>query len=383
MILFSGIESVWLSSGGIAMFCHYCGRKLVNGARFCSRCGTPVPSEIVEEMEQEPVSAVTGITEEQADLAADDAPISVKKPVPEPSIDPKPVPDPESVPAPKPAPEPETKSKPEPETVSAPMPGTDPAPDPEPVARLSEEKIILPITVSADQVQREETVVLKHEAMLEPMQLTLRRGMKDGMRLRLTNARMKPSSEGAVRLLVLEVHVQEMAGPAGEPAEKQQDQVSSEKIPPTEPAQQNPDLGPEKTIPARQDPARRTVSFAPATAGCAFQLCREGELRTGHKLTGADEMGTIEISPSALTVYRKSKAVAASFGMIGNMIEGKGKYLATISPEMVASHEKAQRNRRLLDYLIHLKDGRLLKICFDSSHMKTEISALEQFLTQV
>ena len=81
--------------------------------------------------------------------------------------------------------------------------------------------------------------------------------------------------------------------------------------------------------------------------------------------------------------YRKSKAVAVSFGMIGNMIEGKGKYLATISPEMVASHEKAQRNRRLLDYLIHLKDGRLLKICFDSSRMKAEISALEQFLTEV
>ncbi len=371
MILFSRIESVWLPSGGIAMFCHYCGRKLVNGARFCSRCGTPVPSEIVEEMIQEPVPPETGETAEHAEPAAEDMPVSVKKPVPEHSIEPEPVP------------EPETESKPEPEAVSAPMPWTDPAPGSGPAARLPEEKVILPITVSAEQVQREETVVLEHEAMLEPMQLTLRRGMKDGMRLRLTNARMKPSSEGVVRLLVLEVHVQEMAGPAGEPAEKQQDQVSSEKVPPAEPVRQNPDLGPEKTIPERPAPIRKTVSFAPVTVGCAFQLCREGELRTGHKLTGADEMGTIEISPSALTVYRKSKAVAASFGMIGNMIEGKGKYLATISPEMVDSHEKAQRNRRLLDYLIHLKDGRLLKICFDSSHMKTEITALEQFLTQV
>ncbi len=118
---------------------------------------------------------------------------------------------------------------------------------------------------------------------------------------------MKLSSEGAVRLLVLEVHVPETAGPAGEPAEKQQDQVSSEKVLPAEPVRQNPDLGPEKTIPERPAPARRTVSFAPVTAGCAFQLCREGELRTGHKLTGADEIGTIEISPSALTIYKKAR----------------------------------------------------------------------------
>ncbi len=69
--------------------------------------------------------------------------------------------------------------------------------------------------------------------------------------------------------------------------------------------------------------------------------------------------------------------------MIGNAIEGKGKYLATISPEMVASHEKAPRERRLLDYQVHLKDGRLLKIPFDSSHMKPAISTLEQFLIQV
>ena len=34
------------------MFCHKCGSKLVSGALFCSRCGTRVPPEIVEEMEQ-------------------------------------------------------------------------------------------------------------------------------------------------------------------------------------------------------------------------------------------------------------------------------------------------------------------------------------------
>ena len=35
------------------MFCHYCGAKLIDGARFCSKCGTRVPEEIFREMEAE------------------------------------------------------------------------------------------------------------------------------------------------------------------------------------------------------------------------------------------------------------------------------------------------------------------------------------------
>lgn len=74
------------------MFCHLCGGKLVSGARFCSRCGAPVPLEIVEEMTAAPVPSTT----------AEPAPAPVSAPVPEPAPQPEPAPKPE--PAPEPAP---------------------------------------------------------------------------------------------------------------------------------------------------------------------------------------------------------------------------------------------------------------------------------------
>ena len=199
---------------------------------------------------------------------------------------------------------------------------------------------------------------------------------------------MKPSPEGAERVLILEVHVEKPAAdrtetdaPAGGNGPAQPGQAEEKEAPPPEPAPVP--AGAAGTVPGQGGQIRKKASFAPVSSRCFFQLCPEDELRTGFKMGGTDDEGTIEIAPSALTVYKKSKMTAAAFGMIGSAIEGKGKLLATISPEMIRSYEKNLKNGRLLDYRVRLRDGRLLKISFAATHPDTVVSAFEQFLSQI
>ena len=49
--------------------------------------------------------------------------------------------------------------------------------------------------------------------------------------------------------------------------------------------------------------------------------------KTGCQFGGTDDEGTVEISPSEMTIYKKSKAVGLAFGAIGSAIAGKGKPL--------------------------------------------------------
>ncbi|MDO4851786.1 MAG: zinc ribbon domain-containing protein [Clostridia bacterium] len=383
------------------MFCHKCGAKLVNGALFCSKCGTRVPEEIVKEMEgtaasstpvsvspssslQEPEPVPTSVSEPESE------PEPMPEPEPEPMPEPEPKSEPMSEPEPEPAPEPAQESEPEPEPmpepvpapapvhVPTPVPEPEPAPEPEPESEptpepepgparesepvpvpVPEEKIYLPVTVTYSQLQQEETLLLQDEQLAEPLQLTLRKGMKHGMRLRLTNAKTVPAANGAKRIAVVKLFV--VGGPSA--AAK------------TEPTPAQP--------PVRQTPPRKTVSFAPIHSACNFQLCAEGALVTGYKFGGADEGGTIDIAPSGLTLYRKSMAVGLAFGAIGSAIEGKGKQIATIRPEDIKSFEKNTKNGRFLDYRIHLKDGRVLKVSFVAAQLDSVISAADKFLSQI
>lgn len=375
------------------MFCHKCGAKLVNGALFCSKCGTRVPEEIVKEMEgtaasSKPVSVSpsSSLPEPEPVPTFVPEPESEPEPMPEPEPEPAPEPAQESEPEPEPMPEPAQESEPKPEPVPAPapvhvptpVPEPEPAPEPEPKPEpvpvpVPEEKIYLPVTVTYTQLQQEETLLLQDEQLAEPLQLTLRKGMKDGMRLRLTNAKTVPAANGAKRIAVVKLFV--VGGPSAAaktgptPAQPPVRQAAAQ---PTAPQP-----------PVRQTPPRKTVSFASIHSACNFQLCAEGALVTGYKFGGADEGGTIDIAPSGLTLYRKSKAVGLAFGAIGSAIEGKGKQFATIRPEDIKSFEKNTKNGRFLDYRIHLKDGRVLKVSFIATQLDSVISAADKFLSQI
>ena len=375
------------------MFCHKCGAKLVNGALFCSTCGTRVPEEIVKEMEgtaasSKPVSVSpsSSLPEPEPVPTFVPEPESEPEPMPEPEPEPAPEPAQESEPEPEPMPEPAQESEPKPEPVPAPapvhvptpVPEPEPAPEPEPKPEpvpvpVPEEKIYLPVTVTYTQLQQEETLLLQDEQLAEPLQLTLRKGMKDGMRLRLTNAKTVPAANGAKRIAVVKLFV--VGGPSAAaktgptPAQPPVRQAAAQ---PTAPQP-----------PVRQTPPRKTVSFASIHSACNFQLCAEGALVTGYKFGGADEGGTIDIAPSGLTLYRKSKAVGLAFGAIGSAIEGKGKQFATIRPEDIKSFEKNTKNGRFLDYRIHLKDGRVLKVSFIATQLDSVISAADKFLSQI
>ena len=320
------------------MFCHYCGKKLVSGARFCSWCSTPVPAEILEEAAR----ASGGPAE-----AAAAAPEPVRKPVPEPA----------EAPAPGPVKEPEPES-----------PKMPPAPVKEPEPDLPEEEILVTLPVTGEQIEKGETIVLRHSALLEPMNLTLRKGMKEMTRLKLTNAKMKPVP-GKKPVLVVRIHVKPSAVPPAPPK------------PATQPATQP--VQPPKAPPAAQAPARKTVSFAPVTFPCAFQLCPQGSLKTGYRFGGADDEGNIDLSPSCMTVYRKSKMVGAAFGIIGSAIEGKGKQIADVRPQDISSFEKEAKKHNVYEYRIYLKDRQVLKLLAQDSRKVSVISAVDRFLSQV
>ena len=106
-------------------------------------------------------------------------------------------------------------------------------------------------------------------------------------------------------------------------------------------------------------------------------------MKTGFQFGGADDEGSVDIAPSAMTLYRKSKGVALAFGAIGSAIEGKGKLVATIRPADIASFEKNTNGGKFRDYRIHLKDGRLLKISFTTLQLNSVLSAADQFLSQI
>ncbi len=378
------------------MFCHYCGKKLVSGARFCSWCSTPVPAEILEEAArasggpaESAAAAPEPVRKPVPEPSEAPAPGSVKEPEPEsPKMPPAPVKEPEPAVEPVPEPpkmppapvkEPEPAAEPEPEPprlppspVKEPEPAAEPEPEPskmppapvkEPEPDLPEEEILVTLPVTGEQIEKGETVVLRHSALLEPMNLTLRKGMKEMTRLRLTNAKMKPVP-GKKPVLVVRIHIKPSAPPA-----------------PPKPAPQP--VQPPKAPPAALAPARKTVSFAPVTFPCAFQLCPQGSLKTGYRFGGADDEGNIDLSPSCMTVYRKSKMVGAAFGIIGSAIEGKGKQIADIRPQDISSFEKEAKNHNVYEYRIYLKDRQVLKLLAQDSRKVSVISTVDRFLSQV
>lgn len=461
------------------MFCHYCGAKLVSGARFCSKCGTRVPEEILREMEAEmnpqPASAEPEKTAfpKAAEPAAvwafalkpePEAPVR-EIPKEEPAPEPEPVPAPKAEPVPEPEPEPAPKAEPAPEPAPETAPRAEPKPEPKPepekpaAADLPEEKVVLPLKVTQKQLEAGETVLLRAEALLEPLYLRLSPAMKDGAHLRLTNAKLMPAANGARRVLVVALNVEKEEKPAPAPEPKPEEYVielpvsqkqvylgesvvlsdsemigaltlrlrpdmkdgtrlkltnaelkpmadgrkrvlvvririrEAQQMKPSAPAAKTEKPAESKPAakaePNREQASRETasaaarpaVSFLPVTADCSFQLCPADKLKTGYHFAGADEAGTVEVMPSAIRVYKKNKMTGLAFGVVGSMIEGKGKELESIRPAQISSYHKEIKGK-VSEYMIQLKDGRVFKLAFwkPSSDI---IFAVDRFLTQI
>jgi hypothetical protein len=231
----------------------------------------------------------------------------------------------------------------------------------------TEEEYTVRVPVTAAQIKAEEWIDVNDGALVQPAHIRLRFNMKNGSKLRLPNVALKPSPTGAKRTLIVVLQVSESPS-----------QTASVQPVRTAAARTTP--------PVRQTPpetSRRTASFAPISFQDGFQLCPESQLKTGFKMGGADDVGYIDLEPARMTVYRKSKAVGMAFGLIGSAIEGKGKLLATIRPEDIASFEKEERKKNQVFYWIHLKDGRLLKVNVIGTRREEHLDAMDRFLSQV
>ena len=438
------------------MFCHNCGAKLVNGAKFCSFCGTLVPEEILSMMQSTstPVSEVKSIPKQETipepelEKITEPEPISKKDSTPEPVQ----VSEPELVSKQDLTPEPVQVPEPEPEQVIANVIVTatqvqngetiqvnaegmlaplslqlskemksdlkiflpkaqmvpasngakrelvvhlhvigEPAKPQESqqktnIPQLSEpepepERITINLTVTSEQLQNGETILINDDRMLAPLALQLSKEMKDGIKMRLSNARMAPAPGGAKRELVAHLHVLEVKPQPPENHKEPNNSQRSVQSDTSSTSQSNNASGWVQTSQSTHVPKpeeRKKILIADSIP-CGFLFAKPGKSTDGYHYGGNDG-GAVSIYSHQLVLYRKSKMVGAAFGVIGSAIEGRGKQYATIPREDVSSFEKRYNKKgRVQDYLLHFRDGRTLKIIYYGKDNSFE-SAMDQFL---
>ena len=333
------------------MFCHVCGAKLLDGARFCSFCGTAVPAEILEQ-------------------AAAAAPVPMPGPVPEPMpepvgaihespvSEPEPAPEPEPMSEPEPIPEPEPMPEPEPAPTLSPAPTLEPAPmitpAPQPDDLPAPETVTVHLTVTGEQIRDRATVLIDDPQLASPLQLSLRPGMKDGTRMRLNNAVFRDASDGVRRELVVRLTVPE-------PVHYAPETICA---PPPQPE-----------APVRAPAGEGAVLVTDVR--CGFFLGKPGKTDGYH--WGGDDNGYAQVRSDSFSLSKKSKLVAAATGAIGSMIEGKGKDFLTVPRGDVLSFRTVDRKKLKVFYL-SLADGQELKIYFAGDRSADANAAMDRFL---
>jgi hypothetical protein len=133
------------------------------------------------------------------------------------------------------------------------------------------------------------------------------------------------------------------------------------------------------------EPASDAPDFQIKKFHVEFQLVSGEQFKTGFHL---EDEGYVEVTPTALSLYKKSRGVSFAFGLIGNAIEGKGKFVETFPRSKVESYEKL-RNKNpgvAAGYKVRFTDGRSLKFTFISITPYRDgdenVSAIDGFLTQ-
>ena len=340
------------------LFCHICGARLAEGARFCSFCGTSVPDEILEQ-----ISARTGVTP-SASSAAEPIQAPAPEPIKPPEPEPRKAPDPEPILTP--AFEP--SRPPEPAHSAAPEPNLEPAPQLTPSPEASElsepETVTVFVTVDEEQIRSRESVLIDDPRLALPLQLSLRPGMKHGTRMRLSNAVFRDTGDGVRRELVVRLSVTE-------PDQPEQPLPP----PPVQPVYDAPQ--PAAPEPPAPSPSYGGDEVLVTDARCGFILGQPGKVDGYH--WGGDDNGYAQIRRGGLSLSKKSKFVAAATGAIGSMIEGKGKDFLSISRAEVLSFRKVER-KRLMVYYLSLASGQELKLYFVGDGQTEKNAAMDLFL---
>lgn len=326
------------------MFCHVCGAKLADGARFCSFCGTSVPAEILEQAAAAAPSAPP---------AAAAAPVVPAAAPAETTAAPEP-PAPPAAPAAEPAPSPAASLEP------APMI----RPTPTPIESVPPEIVTIEVTVSEEQIRGGDSILIDDLRLASPLQLALRPGMKDGTRMRLQNAVFRDSGSGAPKELVVRLNVPE---PEYAPSYAE----------PVYQPRPEPEVTPPPAAPRAPAYSYTDDGVLVSDAQCGFFLGQPGKLDGYH--WGGDDTGYAQIRRSGLSLTKKSKLVAAATGAIGSMIEWKGKDFLTLSRADVLSYRKTDR-KKLTVYYISLASGQALKLYFVGDQLPEKNAALETFL---
>ena len=296
------------------MFCYECGKKLVPGAKFCMNCGANVAAYIEDSAYTEPEAAAR---------------------------------------------------KPE----SAPIPA--PVPSPEPAVVAAEPVELEPKSVDVYVSDREllsgNGIIIQDPSFVKAVRIRVPAGTPDGTRMKIPSVPICDEIGVSERPVIVTLHVlPEETQPKPEPEPVRQSAPQPESAP--EPVHQSapqPESAPEpvhQSAPQPASAASGAAPMAPVSCKCFYQLCLPSEFRT-FKFGGADNEGYASIDQTKISLSKKSKAVGLAFGMIGSLVEGKGKDYAVITRDMVVSFEKNVSNKgKLHYYLINLNDGKALRI---------------------
>ena len=246
--------------------------------------------------------------------------------------------------------EPEAVAR-KPET--APIPA--PVPVPEPAVVTAEPVELEPKSVDVYVSDREllngNGVIIRDPSFVKAVRIRVPAGTPDGTRMKIPSVSICDESGISDRPVIVTLHVlpaEVQPHPEPEPVRQSAPQ------PEPEPVQQS--------APQPAPAASGAAPMAPVSCKCFYQLCLPSEFRT-FKFGGADNEGYATIDQTKISLSKKSKAVGLAFGMIGSLVEGKGKDYAVITRDMVVSFEKNVSNKgKLQYYLINLNDGKALRI---------------------
>ena len=331
------------------MFCYECGKKLVPGAKFCMNCGANVEAYIGDDAfvsaEAEQTAAET-----EGSMAAgtphSEAEVSEQEPVSE--------------------------------TASPIIVPAEPA---------VEEPKQLDVYVTDQDLRSGETVIVSDSSLLSPMRIRIPAEAVDGTRMRMRDVQVRGENGITECTVIVTLHViraeEPQPAPAPEPVQPippvQQAPVQpAPPVQPSPPLQQTPPV--QQTPPLQQAAPRLAAPHSPVNCKCFYQLCLPSEFRT-FKFGGADNEGYVTIESDRIVLTKKSKAVGLTFGLVGSLIEGKGKEFAAITRDQVVSFEKNLLNKGKLGfYLINLTDGRALRIAPGMMAAEDMERAMDAFL---
>ena len=97
---------------------------------------------------------------------------------------------------------------------------------------------------------------------------------------------------------------------------------------------------------------------------CSYRVLTKNASGAVTSKTAMHE-GSVEVYDDHIVLYKKSTAVRMAFGLIGALIQGKGKEGLTVTPMMVDSCDVTEKSRgKTKNYALQLSDDRVVEVEF-------------------